>query len=108
MVEFAQIQTFFFVLAALFTFIVLADNAVERVRKWFMKPSDDISEIKERLDSHDQMLDNDNKRITKVEEMERLTLRGINLLLSHEIDGNDISKLKDFSQEVESYLIDHA
>ena len=108
MVEFTQIQTFFLVLAAIFTFIVLADNAVERIRKWFMKPSDDISDLSDRLDAHDAMLDNDNKRINKVEEMERMTLRGINLLMAHEINGNDISKLQDFSHEVETYLINHA
>lgn len=108
MVEFTQIQTFFLVLAAIFTFIVLADNAVERIRKWFAKPSDDISDIRNRLDAHDSMLDNDNKRITKVEEMERMTLRGINLLTAHEINGNDVSKLKEFNHEVEEYLINHA
>lgn len=105
MIEFTQIQTFFLVLAAIFTFIVLADNAIERARKWFMKPSDDISEIKNRLDKHDELLDNDNKRYLALEEEMRLVLRGVSLLVSHETNGNDVSKLEAYNEEITNYLL---
>lgn len=105
MIDFSQIQTFFVVLAAVLAFVVLFDNAYERAKKRFSKSTDDISEIKSRLDKHDRLLNNDNERFKSLEEETRLVLRGVSFLVSHETNGNDISKLKEYNEEITKFLL---
>ena len=47
-----------------------------------------------------------NKRIAEQEEMTRLTLRGVNALLNHEITGNGIENLKKVRDDITEHLID--
>ena len=51
-------------------------------------------------------LEEQDKRITAIEEGNRVLCRGILALLSHEINGNSIDKLTSAQQEITDYLID--
>lgn len=71
-----------------------------------------FKELKARLGKHDQLLDNDNKRLKAQEEMQaeiraEMKLQGMALMeiMNHMISGNDVEKLKKRYQEmVEHYV----
>lgn len=57
------------------------------------------------LEKHAQYLDNDDKRLESMEETNRLIMRGVMQLMSHEIDGNHSAQLRETRDDMESYLI---
>lgn len=67
-----------------------------------------LGEIEKRLKRHDELLDNDNKRLNHMEEGNKIILRALNALLRHGIDGNDINGMKEVHKDLESYLINKA
>ena len=86
---------FVLVLAGILATIVLISSAIKAVR-----------ELKKEVKRHAECLDRDNKRIAEQEEMTRLTLRGVNALLNHEITGNGIENLKKVRDDITEHLID--
>ena len=83
-------------------FIVLLGNVIKTIATW-KKPHDDLERWRTDVDSK---LDNDNKRLEVLEEGNRVICRGILAMLSHDINGNSIDKLKASQQEITNYLID--
>lgn len=65
-------------------------------------PMDDVSE---RLKAHDKMLAKDKERLDKMDEQSIIMLRAVRALLSHEVNGNSIDKLRDSMAEIDDYLI---
>ena len=92
---------FVLVLAGILATIVLISSAIKAVRE-MTKPQE---ELKKEVKRHAECLDRDNKRIEQ-EEMTRLTLRGVNALLNHEITGNGIENLKKVRDDITEHLID--
>ena len=77
--------------------------------RWSKKP--DINRD-EKLKGHDEMLDNDNKRINelekKAEETEealQIIMKSMLALMSHSIDGNHTDELKKARDDMQEYLI---
>lgn len=77
--------------------------------RWSKKP--DINRD-EKLKGHDEMLDNDNKRINelekKAEETEealQILMKSMLALMSHSIDGNHTDDLKKARDDMQEYLI---
>lgn len=97
-----QVRDFVIVLAALLAFIVLIWNAVKAFREW-RKPADDLQSWRRDVD---QKLNRDNDRLNDLEKSDRVILRGINAMLSHEINGNSKEKLLESQKEITNYLID--
>ena len=97
-----QVRDFVIVLAALLAFIVLIGNAVKAFREW-RKPADDLQSWRRDVD---QKLNRDNDRLNELEKSDRVILRGINAMLSHEINGNSKEKLLESQKEITNYLID--
>jgi hypothetical protein len=64
-----------------------------------------LTEIEKRLSDHDQYSHNDQIRISKIEEGNRVTQRAILALLAHGIDGNEIGSMKRAKDDLEQYLI---
>lgn len=93
---------FVLVLAEILAAIVLISSAIKAVRE-MTKPQE---ELKKEVKRHAEYLDRDNKRIAEQEEMTRLTLRGVNALLNHEITGNGIENLKKVRDDITEHLID--
>ena len=93
---------FVLVLAGILATIVLISSAIKAVRE-MTKPQE---ELKKEVKRHAEGLDRDNKRIAEQEEMTRLTLRGVNALLNHEITGNGIENLKKVRDDITEHLID--
>lgn len=99
--ELLQLEGFFVVFIGACTFIVLLGNVVKTVREW-AKPAVDVAG---RLDRHDELLANDNKRLGELEESNRLMLRAISQIIEHEVSGNHTEQLKKVRDDINSYLI---
>lgn len=76
--------------------------------RWMRKPD---TERDERLKKHDELLDNDNKRLkaleehqTEIEESQKLMMRAMVALMRHAIDGNNIEQLTKESEKLNEYI----
>lgn len=76
--------------------------------KWYHKPDD---ERDKKLKRHDELLDNDNKRLKVLEERQaemeksqRLLLKGMEALMRHAIDGNNKEQLQKESDNLHDYI----
>ena len=88
-------------------FIVL--QALGKGIDWFLTPLKKRHEkdktVDERIDSVEDKLDNDNKRLNMLEDDTKQILLSVNELLQHSIDGNHTDTLKQRKKEMDEYLI---
>ena len=77
--------------------------------KWAKKPNDLqndlIREHSELIKKHTELLEKDNKRITELEEPDRLVMQALFALLSHGIDCNYVEAMKKVKEQIQDYLI---
>ena len=97
-----QLRDFAIVSIAIMGFIVLVGNVVKVIKEW-RKPG--MSEAEWRRDV-DQKLDKDNKRIASLEDGNKVICKALIAMLSHEINGNSIEKLKKAMSDLQDYLIE--
>ena len=64
-----------------------------------------LAEIQEWRKGVDQKLDNDNKRLLRKEESDRVTQRALLALLAHGIDGNHQKQMEEAKEELQNHLI---
>ena len=62
--------------------------------------------IEKRFESNERKLDNDNNRLNTLENDTKQILLSVNALLSHSINGNDTTKLKQRKEELDKYMIE--
>lgn len=86
-----------------------AGTIIVALVKWAHKPASDRDD---RLKRHEEMLDNDNKRIKELEKSRMETDEAINILMksmlalmSNAIDGNHVEELKLAKDDMQNYLI---
>ena len=65
----------------------------------------EIAELKEWRKGVDAKLDNDNRRLNKQEDSDRVTQRALLALLAHGIDGNHQKQMQAAKEELETHLI---
>lgn len=77
--------------------------------KWAKKPDDNRDEL---LKRHEELLDNDNKRLkelekeqAEMEESQQVLMKSILALMSHSIDGNHQEELKLARDDMQNYLL---
>ena len=87
-------------------------TAIKNRREEKAIQSSPVSTLKERVDKHETMLQNDKRNIDDMAEDIKSTknalsvlLRSNRALLSHGINGNSIEKLKASADEIDEYLI---
>lgn len=97
-----QIKDFVIVLVALAGAVVLIGNVIKTFKDW-RKPANDLDTWRRNVD---QKLDNDNKRLTSIEEGNKVVTRGLLALISHELNGNSNDKLMASQSEITNYLIE--
>ncbi len=90
-----MLMTFLVVAAALVGFVLLIWQLVDKI-KAASKPARELAEWRTETD----------KRLDAYEKQGKITLKGLNALLSHEINGNSIDKLKKAQTEITDYLIE--
>ena len=59
----------------------------------------------EQVEAHEERLANDHRRLTNLESSNRLIMRGVMQIMSHEMDGNHTAQLKEVRDDMERYLI---
>ena len=73
-----------------------------KIVKEAKKPSDDL---KKKVDRHESLLDNDNKRLTEIETSDRMILQCLLVIINHEVTGNGIDKMKEARDKLQEYLV---
>lgn len=99
-------------LQLLCTFIMTVGGAgaiIIGIIRWMRKPD---TTRDERLKRHDEMFDNDNKRLKVLEEHQaetdeamRVMMKSMLALMSHELDGNHHEELERARDDLHEYLI---
>lgn len=78
-------------------------------RKRKNQPVDDlntkVAENATKIKAHDQMLENDKKQLDEMGEQQRIMMRALMAILSHEINGNSTENLKKSLAEINDFLI---
>lgn len=96
-------------LAGAYTTIMTAIKTRREEKKLRDSP---VTQLKERVDRHEELLSKDKDRLDAIEtrmqdmgEQSTIILRGVRALLSHEINGNSVDKLNSSASEIDDYLI---
>ena len=86
-----------------------AGNWIVKLVQVFKAPNAEqdrqLAELQEWRKGVDEKLDNDNKRIIKQEDSDRVTQRALLALLAHGIDGNHQKQMQEAKDELEKHLI---
>ena len=82
---------------------------IVKLLQWVKKPNDKqdqlLREHTNLLKKHAELLDKDSRRLTELEEQDRLVMQALFALLSHGIDGNDVDAMKNVKAQIQKYLI---
>lgn len=97
-----MITTFLVVAAVLVGFVLAVWGLIDKIKS-ARKPKDDLAQWQRETDTK---LNQDKSRLDSLEDGQRVMLRGVNALISHEINGNSTDKLLRSQQEILDYLID--
>jgi len=81
---------------------IAAIYGVYKIVKEIKKPSEDL---KAKVDSHEEKLNNDNERLKAVEESNKMILQCLLVIINHDITGNCIDKMKEARDELQEFLI---
>lgn len=73
-----------------------------KIIKELKKPSDDLKKL---VKQHSELLDNDNRRLQKIDESHKMTMQCLLVMLNHEITGNGIENMKEIRDQLQDYLI---
>ena len=73
-----------------------------KIVKEAKKPND---EMRAKVESHDKILADDNKRLAEMETSNQMILQCMLVIINHEITGNGIDKMKQARDELQEYLI---
>lgn len=65
-----------------------------------------VNNLEEQVKGHEEELKRDNDRLKELEDGNRIMMRAMMALLSHDINGNSSEKLKQSLEEIQQYLID--
>ena len=100
-----------YILAGVSAFVLIA-NAVEKIVKAWRAAKAPNDEQNKRLDDLeawkrevDGKLNNDNTRLERIEEGNRVVQRGVLALLDHGLDGNNIKQMQDAKDDLQNHLI---
>lgn len=96
---------FLVVLALLGAYITIM-NAIKAWREEKQRRDAPVNNLEEIVNEHDQKLRRDNDRLKELEEGNRIMMRAMMALLSHDINGNSTDKLKQSMDEIQRYLIE--
>lgn len=92
-------------IAAAFAFIIALGGGVKYILTPVIQYNHKQKEIDDRFDNNDEKLDNDNRRINRLESDNKQVLLTLLALLQHDIDGNDIDALKRRKKELSEYMV---
>lgn len=108
----ADFETFVRVLVALAAGIVAIGGAItfiehvaDRAATKQTVIAAQVAEHERQIEKHKEYLDSDNKRLREMEETNKLIMRGVMSIMTHEIDGDHVEQLKQTRDDMQEYLI---
>ena len=81
-------------------------NAVKNYREEKSRKDKPVSSLEAKVNDHNERLGRDDRRINDLEESNRIIMRALMAMLSHEINGNSDEKLRASYDEIQQFLID--
>ena len=85
-----------------FCALITALWGIWKIVKEIKKPNDDL---KETVEKHERLLNNDNNRLENIENSNKMMLQCLLVMINHNITGNGIDKLKETRDELQKFLI---
>lgn len=92
-------------LLAIAAAIVTLGGALSVIEHISEKATSKHNQMAEQVEAHEERLANDHRRLNELESSNRLIMRGVMQIMSHEIDGNHTAQLKEVRDDMENYLI---
>ena len=80
-------------------------GAIKTAREEKRLKDQPVNTLESTVSDHSEKLKNDHERITAVEESNRIIMRALMAVMSHEINGNSTDKLRDSMEEINDFLI---
>ena len=98
---FVQIRDAAIVAIAVMGFIVLLGNVIKTIKDW-TKPGQTVTKWREDMD---KAMNDNNERLSVVEEGNKVIMKALIAIMRHEINGNSVDKLQTALDELNDYLI---
>ena len=80
-------------------------SAVKTYREEKKRKDTPVNTLEDIVKDHTEKLKKDHERLNELEDSNRIIMRALMAMLSHEINGNSDDKLKDSFDEIQKYLI---
>ena len=81
-------------------------NAIKTAREEKRLKEQPVNTLEHTVDDHTKKLQNDHERITQLEESNRIIMRALMAVMSHEVNGNSTEKLQKSMDEIQQFLIE--
>lgn len=81
-------------------------TAIKTHREEKVRRNHPVDQLEARVDDHEEKLKKDYARLNELEDGNRIMMRAMMAMLSHEINGNSIDKLRESFEEIQKYLIE--
>lgn len=103
MIEMETIQDFFIVLVALLGFVYTVGGIINMIRNWHKESK--IQAHEKILADHEDRLRKLEKETDKQDKFIKVLCQSMLAIISHEINGNSIDKLKEAQSNLEQFLV---
>ena len=80
-------------------------NAIKTAREEKRLREQPVNTLENTVEDHTEKLKNDHERITQLEESNRIIMRALMAVMSHEVNGNSTEKLQNSMNEIQDFLI---
>ena len=81
-------------------------SAIKTAREEKRLKEQPVNTLEHTVEDHTKKLQNDNERITQLEESNRIIMRALMAVMSHEVNGNSTEKLQKSMDEIQQFLIE--
>ena len=97
-------QTTIAVILAVFAALAVIDKGVAAFKNIFGKGGNAVSKMDERLETVEDQLEKDKKRLDLANTDMVHVLNAMNAILMHEITGNGVDKLREAKNDLDAYM----
>lgn len=94
------------VLLLLIDIYIKVMTAIKTAREEKRRRDSPVTTLEDTVKDHTDKLKNDHERLNELEDSNRIIMRALMALLSHEISGNSDDKLKASLEEIQQHLIE--
>lgn len=81
-------------------------GAIKTAREEKRLKDQPVNTLEHTVEDHSKKLANDHERITQLEESNRIIMRALMAVMSHEVNGNSTEKLQRSMDEIQQFLIE--